>query len=281
MYRLRVGASIAYFNSCALTVREGFEKDLDDLQRLGFDCLDLDICSLYNRDMILKSYSLIPKAFEAIQRSGIRLNGVHLPFGGHRDYSSLEEEYRKTLLKDTQEMLQVINAYQPYCYIIHGSAEPVKKDMRADKLRALGEGLAELSTYTDRYICVENLPRTCLLNTAEEHISVIDRANKPNVKACCDVNHFLHEKAEDALLQLGERVKTLHISDHDYIDERHVLPMDGKIDWMKLIGSLEKIGYQGVFNYEITLEKNEYVFYTLADIKRNFDELFDKYNQNK
>jgi sugar phosphate isomerase/epimerase len=281
MYRLRVGASIAYFNRSALTVRAAFEKDLDDLQRLGFDCLDLDLCTIYDRDMILQSHSLIPKAFETIQKRGIRLNGVHLPFGGHRDYSALDKEYQKNLMSDTVEMLQIINEFQPYCYIIHGSAEPIKKDTRTDKLRMLSETLAELSAYTDKYICVENLPRTCLLNTVQEHISVIDAANKPNIKACCDVNHFLHEKAEDALMQLGDRVKTLHISDHDYIDERHVLPKDGKIDWMKLIAALEKIGYQGAFNYEIAREISEYVFYTLADIKRNFDELFEEYNQKK
>ena len=81
------------------------------------------------------------------------------------------------------------------------------------------------------------------------------------------------------MLALSDRVKTLHISDHDYIDERHVLPKDGKIDWMKLIGALEKIGYQGVFDYEILREMKEYVFYTFADIKRNHEELFAQYNQ--
>jgi sugar phosphate isomerase/epimerase len=102
-----------------------------------------------------------------------------------------------------------------------------------------------------------------------------------NVKLCCDVNHYLSDKAETAIEVLGERIKTLHISDHDYIDERHVLPKDGKIDWMALIGALEKTDYQGVFNYEITRSLNEYVFYTLADIKRNYEELFEEYNRMK
>ena len=279
MYRLRLGASIAYFYPSTLDVREDFEPNLAEMKRLGFDCVDLDLCSIYNRDMIVQSHALIPKAFELIQKSGLQLNGVHLPFGGHRDYSSLDAGYRAQLLEHTREMLQITDAYRPYCYIAHGSAEPIAPREREAKLRALGETLAELSEYTDRYICVENLPRTCLLNTSKEHISVVDAANKPNIKACCDVNHFLHEPAEDALLKLGDRVKTLHISDHDYIDERHVLPGDGKIDWMKLIAALEKIGYQGVFNYEIVREIKEYVFYTFADIKRNYDELFDEYNQ--
>ena len=258
MYKLRLGASIAYFYPCTLTVRDDFETNLAEMKRLGFDCVDLDLCSIYDRDMIVKSHAMISQAFELIKKSGLQLNGVHLPFGGHRDYSSLDAGYRKQLLEHTREMLQIANAYQPYCYIAHGSAEPIPPLERADKLKALGETLAEMSAYTDRYICVENLPRTCLLNTAKEHVEVIDAANKPNVKACCDVNHFLHERAEDGLLALSDRVKTLHISDHDYIDERHVLPKDGKIDWMKLIGALEKIGYQGVFNYEILREMKEY-----------------------
>ena len=274
MYRLRVGASVAYFNKSELTVRADFERDLETLKSLGFDCVDLDLCSIYNRDMIVQSHDLIPKAFEIIKNSGLQLNGVHLPFGRHRDYSEVDGDYRAQLLEHTRQMLQITDGYNPYCYVVHGSAEPIPTEERADKLHALVESLSALSEFTDRYICVENLPRTCLLNTAQEHISVIDAVNKPNVKACCDVNHFLHEPAEDALLRLGDRVKTLHISDHDYIDERHVLPKDGKINWMKLIGGLEAIGYQGVFNYEIIRELNQYVFYTFADIKRTYEELF-------
>lgn len=282
MYKLRVGVSIDYFNRSMLTVRDEFEKDLDEVKNLGFDTIDLNLCTIYNRDMILQSHPLIPQALDTIRQKGIQVNAVHLPFGGHRDYSNLDEEYRNRLIDDTTEMLAITDQYAPYCYVMHASAEPIKILEREYRMVALHNSLRKLSPATKHLLCVENLPRTCLLNSIDEHRRAVDGVSDlANVKLCCDVNHYLSDKAETAIEVLGERIKTLHISDHDYIDERHVLPKDGKIDWMALIGALEKTDYQGVFNYEITRSLNEYVFYTLADIKRNYEELFEEYNRMK
>ena len=141
-------------------------------------------------------------------------------------------------------------------------------------MQALKQSMREIADATSAYICLEILPRTCLLNTAKEMIEVIEDVNIDNVRVCVDVNHFLQEKSEDGLLALGKYVKTLHISDHDYINERHWLPGEGKIDWMKLIGVLEQIGYQGVFNYEAGK-------YTPVEMKENFQQLFARYNAQK
>ena len=135
------------------------------------------------------------------------------------------------------------------------------------------KSVRELSSATDSFLCLEDLPRTCLLNTSEEIVRVIDELNLPNVKICADVNHFLQEKSEDAVLKMGNRIYTTHISDHDYENERHWLPGEGKIDWMKLIGNLEKTGYKGVFNYETN--------YGAEAIKENFMQLFRRYNEQK
>ena len=93
--------------------------------------------------------------------------------------------------------------------------------------------------------------RKRLCNTAKETLELIDDLSNERIQVCVDVNHFLQEKAEDGLKLLGNRVKTLHISDHDYEDEQHWMPEEGKIDWMKLISTLEEIGYTGVFWAEI------------------------------
>ena len=64
---------------------------------------------------------------------------------------------------------------------------------------------------------------------------------------------------------------TTHISDHDYENERHWLPGEGKINWNALIGALEKIGYRGVFNYEVGE--------SLSAVKENYERLFADYNK--
>ena len=64
---------------------------------------------------------------------------------------------------------------------------------------------------------------------------------------------------------LGNRVKTLHISDHDYLDEQHWLPGEGKINWKEVVSALKEIGYEGVFNYEVEST------YAVEQIKDNFE----------
>ena len=101
-------------------------------------------------------------------------------------------------------------------------------------MNQLKKSLLELCEYTSAILCVEILPRSCLCNTAKETLELIDDLSNERIQVCVDVNHFLQEKAEDGLKLLGNRVKTLHISDHDYEDEQHWMPEEGKIDWMKL-----------------------------------------------
>ena len=49
---------------------------------------------------------------------------------------------------------------------------------------------------------------------------------------------------------LGEKIVTLHLSDYDFMNERHWLPGDGLIDWRALMQKLDAIGYRGVMMYE-------------------------------
>lgn len=274
MYRLKLGTSVGMFRDDEGEKR--FLAILDELKALEFDAVDLDMTSLWTREEILERHeSAFPRALQAIKDRGLYLNGIHLPFGHYRDYSWLDEEKRVQLVEDTVELFRIVDQYSPYCYLLHGSKEPIYADGRAARMEALKKSLAVLVKSTKTPICVENLPRSCLLNTADETIGLVDTVE--GLKICCDTNHFLLEKTEDAILKMGARIATLHVSDHDYINERHVMPGYGKIDWMLVLDALERTGYQGVFNYEVTMRQEPWVFFTYADMKANHDMLFRAY----
>ena len=55
--------------------------------------------------------------------------------------------------------------------------------------------------------------------------------------------------------KLGKDIITLHISDYDFVDERHWLPKEGKTDWDSLIKALVECGYDGVWMYEVDPKK--------------------------
>jgi sugar phosphate isomerase/epimerase len=71
---------------------------------------------------------------------------------------------------------------------------------------------------------------------------------------------------------------TSHVSDYDFVDERHLLPGEGKVDFEKLLSDLFENGYVGGWLYEVgfgaspRIERERDL--TPADFKRNALELF-------
>ncbi|MGN1051829.1 MAG: sugar phosphate isomerase/epimerase family protein [Candidatus Scatosoma sp.] len=263
-YRLRLGKSIGF---CS----DGFYTNLQKAKDLGFDTIDFDVTGCWSEEEKENGYyRRLEEGMDAVLNTGIPVNGIHISFGWNWDISETDETKRAAIVDKIRAMIRRTSMLSPYCYILHGSFEPIADENRAARLEAMKKSMRELSPVTDKYLCLEDLPRTCLLNTSEEIVRVIDDLALPNVKICADVNHFLQEKSEDAVLKMGNRIYTTHISDHDYVNERHWLPGKGKIDWMKLIGNLEKIGYNGVFNYETG---------SVEEVKENYVQLFKRYNK--
>ena len=100
-------------------------------------------------------------------------------------------------------------------------------------------------------IAVEDLPRTCLGNTSDDIRKLISVNDK--LRVCFDTNHLLEEDNIEFMKKLADKIITLHISDYDFLNERHWLPGEGKLDWAAMFSTLKEIGYNGVWMYEIKI----------------------------
>ena len=264
MYKLRLGASIHFLN-------EKFDERIDEAKALGFDSVDFDISGQWSA-----SYKKpFAPAIQKVVDSGLFLNAIHLSSGGGDwDISDLSEEKRKENIQFIKNVISQLDKYNPNCYVLHGSGDFVFDNIRDKKIETTIKSLKELVSFTKTKICLENLPRTCVGNTSKEMNYILSSVE--NLYACIDTNHFLREYPQDGILAIGDKIATLHISDHDYFDEKHWLPKQGQTDWNKVLNALESTGYSGVFNYEIrdTAER-------LSEIKENYDELFAEYNSKK
>ena len=270
MYKLKLGKSLGFFLSDSTPNTLAFERQIKELKDLGFDSVDIGVDrDMENREREIYRMQFYDDCFKIVQNNGLYLNCVHMSFGPTWEFSSLDKNIRDASLRQSKELFEIIDKYNPFGYVLHASRWVTEK--RKERLELLKESLKQLRTYTKANICVETLPRDCLCHTTDEIIDVVDAVEGINI--CADVNHLLQERSEDAILKMGSRIKTLHISDYDYVDERHLMPGKGLIDWMELIGNLEKIGYTGVFNYELG--------YSAKEIKENYDWLFEKYNKLK
>ena len=74
--------------------------------------------------------------------------------------------------------------------------------------------------------------------------------------------------------ELGSKIITLHVSDYDFVDEKHWLPYEGNNDWVGIVTALENAGYEGPWMYEIG-SSNPRVITRLRDLVAK--DLYDNY----
>ncbi len=261
----------------SLSLDSNFSKELEKMKEAGFDSVDFDLCKYWtDREKEIELYKSMEDGLNAIKNSGLYFNGVHVSFGNEWDISALDEDFRKSVISMVKDVFSRCDPYKPFCYILHGSFEPIGDEERQDKLSQLIKSLSELKMSTNACVCVEVLPRSCLCNTSIETAYVADKAG---VGVCMDVNHLLQETTEHAIRVLKDRIKTTHISDYDHVNERHWMPGEGDIDWKEVLKAFDEVGYKGVWNYELGLKAPATILrkrdFEYSDFIKNADELLN------
>jgi sugar phosphate isomerase/epimerase len=191
------------------------------------------------------------------EKNGIELYSYHLPFSTPKilDIASLDEEIRKNTVKQWKEYIKRAADVGINKFIAHPSSEPKGEtpEIRAEEIKRAKESLydlAELAGKNGAVIAVEDLPRSCLGNSSSEIADLISVNEK--LRVCLDTNHLLGESNLDFIKRLSDKIITLHISDYDFLNERHWLPGEGKLDWQEIYNALISSGYSGAWLYEVS-----------------------------
>lgn len=186
--------------------------------------------------------------------AGIELWSYHLPFGNSVDISSANESVRETAVKTYCGLIDNACGIGIKRFVVHSSYEPIAEEERALRMLQSKKSLASLAEYAagrEAVICVEDLPRSCLGHNVGEMLELLSADER--LRVCFDVNHLLSEFKDthkDFVNALGNKIVTVHLSDYDFIDEKHFFCGNGNINWDELIGLLEDAGYCGPFLYE-------------------------------
>lgn len=196
------------------------------------------------------------KMLELSRRYGIKLWSYHLPFAPFEviDISSENREIREYAMRLDEELIKKGADIGIDKFVIHASGEPITPDKREERIKYSMQSLDALAELAHRHgavVCVEDLPRTCLGNTAAEVQRLLGANDK--LRVCFDTNHLLTDSNVDFMKTLSDKIVTLHVSDYDRLDEAHWLPGEGVINWAEMLSTLQEIGYRGVWMYEIHL----------------------------
>ena len=207
---------------------------------------------------------------------GVELWSIHLPFSRSLDISSMKDEFRAITLYTNRTLIEAAGKADVKVAVLHPSSEPIDDETRPERLRRSREAIIELRKACDAAgmrLAVENLPRTCLCNRAAEMIELVSGTGAGVV---FDTNHSLIDENVSflhSLIDAGLEILTLHISDYDFVDERHRLPGDGLNNWAGILAELERCHYSGPLMYEVPCQPKERDVISPEQLSQNMNDL--------
>lgn len=200
------------------------------------------------RAMLLK----VSERLALFRAAGVNVSSVHLPFSEVYDPSLLDAAVRRQTLDRFRELIAWTGGEGIDIAVIHASYEPIPDGERTERLETAVASIAELGEWSHRQqvrLAVENLPRTCLGNTAADMLALSGQGRHAFI--CFDVNHLLIETHAEFYEQIAPYMITTHLSDYDRINERHWLPGEGTIDWAELWQLFQAHDYRGRLIFEL------------------------------
>ena len=187
---------------------------------------------------------------------------------------SLNARVREAAFEEIKESLHFAHTIGALIVVVHPapgilgmpegkwSKEEASPKREADALARQEEFLVravkDLADYApDILLCLENLvyPHE-IYRSPEDMAELIKRVNRPNVGITFDVGHAVvcGHKPADFLHLLQEEIFHVHLHDNDGVIDQHLPLGKGSIDYVDVIQSLKRLGYQGVVNLEFVLE---------------------------
>ena len=214
------------------------------------------------------------------KKYGVKLWSLHLPFCPFEIIDISNPEIAESTVEYYIGLIRKAAKAGIDKFIVHPSGEPISDEDRKSRMACAKKHLAvlaELAKAEGATICVEDLPRTCLGNCSAEINELLSAHDA--LRVVFDTNHLLGEDISDFIRNTGSKIVSTHVSDYDFINERHWLCGEGDVDWSALYSALKETGYSGAWLYEIdfnapkTLTRDRKL--TCADFARNAAEIFE------
>lgn len=219
------------------------------------------------------------KLKEWTDKYGVKIWSFHLPFCPFEELDISNENLADSTVKYLSDIILNAGKIGINKFIIHASGEPIEESDRPKRMETAKKSLAQLAEVAksvNATICVEDLPRTCLGRCSNDILELLSA--HPDLRACFDTNHLLEENNIDFVKKVSDKIVTLHVSDYDFINERHWLPGEGKNDWQGILNALKEVEYDGIWLYEIDMECPRTIIrprrLTVGDFQKNAEEVF-------
>ena len=202
---------------------------------------------------------------EWLDDTRLSLHSMHAPIAGSfangewRDGLSLasaDEGRRKAAVDEALAALDVAAAVPYEMLVVHGGV-PVpyasgRDNHRAALVRSLEE-LAPVAKQNAVRLAVEVIPNE--LSTPAALVELIESdIDAPGLGICLDVGHArMMGDVLDAVEACSGHVITTHLHDNRGRSDDHLVPGKGVIDWDATLLAFQKVGYDGLWIFELAV----------------------------
>lgn len=199
---------------------------------------------------------------EWLDDTRLRLHSLHAPIAAHYAHGKWEggltlaatdESRRKMAIDETMAALDVAAAIPYHVLVVHCGV-PLPYAQAGDNHRAaLVKSLEELAPVAQRYgvrIAIEVIPNE--LSTPTALVELIESEIEAELGICMDVGHArLMGDVVDAIENCSGHLLTTHLHDNRGRTDDHLVPGKGIIDWDAALLAFQKVGYDGVWMFEL------------------------------
>ena len=281
MSSLRFGVSTHLYHDQRLD-----REHLVEIAAHGFDCVELFATRSH---FDYHDSAAVRLLAEWLEDTRLALNSVHAPICASFIQGAWGEAFSNAITDETQRRRTLAEAAAalamsltiPFRHLVvhlgvpdsvaHGSS-----DNSRDAARKSVEELHEIAERANVQLALEVIPNQ--LSSAEALVSFIENdLEGARVGICMDVGHaHLMGDVGDAIETCSGHLVTTHLHDNRRKSDDHLPPGDGGIDWPSTLMSLQKIGYDGTWMFEVAnVSTPTAVLEKTANARTKFEKLLD------
>ena len=196
--------------------------------------------------------------------TGLRAHSVHAPiteslrdgvWGPAYSLATTDDAARRRAVDETIAALQAARQLEARFLVLHLGVplaqQPDGRDNRRDAVLRSLEALRTAAAGSGVQLALEVIPNP--ISNARALVAVIEEElEATDLGICLDAGHaFLLGDLVDAIEEVAGHLVTTHLHDNQGVSDDHLVPFDGAIDWAETAMTLQKVGYEGVWLFEL------------------------------
>jgi sugar phosphate isomerase/epimerase len=183
-----------------------------------------------------------------VRQCGLTLDNIHAPFWKSNYLWSESTSEKSVIHEELSNALSYCGKHKIPNMVMHLSAGKTPPPPNQSGLQLIGDLVKQ----------AEDLGVTIAMENAEDYGNhyldfVFTNIQSPNLRFCYDSSHdaIANEFRGQALEKWGSLLAVTHFSDNHGVNDDHVLPGYGSIDWQRVMKQFPKGSYKGTIMLEV------------------------------